>query len=133
MPYEPLTSQCDPKFYSRSIKGKENPERSDKYGKASDCLNAVWGKTMGAYVENRRCAYKSWKQVVRKRQILTLGPHYRHALHDECLMAVVFGYNAPLLAKILTFSHPSEFDYIKDLFAQKIDIRISNGNLVISN
>jgi len=88
---------------------------------------------MGAYGENKWCAYKAWKQVVRKKQILTLGPHYRHALNDECLMAVVFGYNAPLLDKILTFSHPSEIEYIIDLFAQKIDIRISNGNLVISN
>jgi len=48
-------------------------------------------------------------------------------------MAVVFGYNAPLLAKILAFSHPSEIEYIKDLFAHKIDIKVSNGNLVISN
>jgi len=115
------------------LKVKEFPQNSDKYGKASGCVYTDWDKTMGAYIENRWCAYKSWKQVIRKRQILTLGPHYRHALHDECLMAVVFGYNAPLLAKILTFSHPSEIEYIKDLFAHKIDIKISNGNLVISN
>jgi hypothetical protein len=49
------------------------------------------------------------------------------------MMAVVFGYNAPLLAKILTFSRPSEYEYVKDLFANKIDIMFSNGNLVISN
>jgi len=29
------------------------------------------------------------------------------------MMAVVFGYNAPLLAKILTFYHPSEYEYVK--------------------
>jgi hypothetical protein len=88
---------------------------------------------MGAYIDNRWCAYKSWKQVVRKRQKLILGPQYRNALHNECFMAVVFGYNAPLLSKILAFSHPSEFEYVKDLFANKIDITFSNGNLVISN
>jgi hypothetical protein len=88
---------------------------------------------MGAYIDNRWCAYKSWKQAVRKKQKLILGPQYRNALHNECFMAVVFGYNAPLLAKILTFSHPSEFEYVKDLFANKIDITFSNGNLVISN
>lgn len=88
---------------------------------------------MGAYIDNRWYAYKSWKQAVRKKQKLILGPQYRNALHNECFMAVVFGYNAPLLAKILTFSHPSEFEYVKDLFANKIDITFSNGNLVISN
>lgn len=49
------------------------------------------------------------------------------------MMAVVFGYSAPLLAKILAFSHPSEFEHVKDLFANKIFIKVSNGNLVISN
>jgi len=88
---------------------------------------------MGAYGDKRWCAYKSWKQVVKNRQKLILGPQYRNALHDECYMAVVFGYNAPLLAKILTFSLPSEYEYVKDLFANKIDIMFSNGNLVISN
>ena len=63
---------------------------------------------MGAYIYNNWCAYKSWKQAVKKRQKLILGPQYRNALHDECVMAVVFGYNAPLLAKILAFSHPCE-------------------------
>ena len=88
---------------------------------------------MGAYSAKRWCAYKSWKQVVRKRQKLILGPQYRNALHDECHMAVVLGYNDPLLAKILAFSHPSEYEYVKALFANKIDITFSNGNLVISN
>jgi hypothetical protein len=88
---------------------------------------------MGCYIDNRWCAYKSWKQAVRKRQKLILGPQYRNALHDECVMAVVFGYNGPLMAKILVFSHPSEYEYVKDLFSDKINITFSNGNLVISN
>jgi hypothetical protein len=88
---------------------------------------------MGAYIDNRFCAYKSWKQSVRKRQKLILGPKYRNALQDECVMAVVFGDNTPLLAKILAYSHPSEHEYIKDLFANEIDISFNNGNLVISN
>jgi len=88
---------------------------------------------MGAYSDKRWCAYKSWKQAVKKRKKLILGPQYRNALHDECFMAVVFGYNDPLMAKILAYSHPSEHKYIKDLFANEIDINFSNGNLVISN
>ncbi|MGA9177449.1 MAG: hypothetical protein WBZ05_09410 [Desulfobacterales bacterium] len=49
------------------------------------------------------------------------------------MIAVVLGHNGPLLAKILAYSHPSEHEYIKDLFANEIDIDFSNGNLVISN
>jgi len=88
---------------------------------------------MGAYIDNGWSACKSWKQAVRKRQKLILGPQYRNALHDECMMAIVLGHNGPLLAKILAFSHPSEFEYITALFANKIDITFSNGNLVITN
>jgi hypothetical protein len=88
---------------------------------------------MGAYIDNGWCACKSWKQAARKRQKLILGPQYRNALHDECMMAIVLGHNGPLLAKILTYSHPSEHEYIKALFANEIDINFSNGNLVISN
>ena len=91
---------------------------------------------MGAYIDNGWSVYKSWKQAAgkrQKRQKLVLGPQYRNALHDECLMAVVFGYNGPLLAKILAFSHPSEYEYVTALFADKIDITFRNGNLVISN
>jgi hypothetical protein len=91
---------------------------------------------MGAYIDNRWCAYKSWKQAARKRQKrqkLVLGPQYRNALHDECMMAIVLGHSGPLLTKILSFSHPSEFEYVKDLFANEVDINFSNGNLVISN
>ncbi len=91
---------------------------------------------MGAYIDNGWSAYKSWKQAVskrQKRQKLILGPKYRNALHDECMMAVVLGHSGPLLTKILAFSHPSEHEYIKDLFADKVDITFSNGNLVISN
>lgn len=91
---------------------------------------------MGAYIDIRSCAYKSWKQAGGKRQKrrkLILGPQYRNALQDECMIAVVLGHNGPLLAKILAFSHPSEHEYLKDLFANEIDINFSNGNLVISN
>jgi len=91
---------------------------------------------MGAYIDIRWCAYKSWKQAAGKRQKrrkLILGPQYRNALQDECMIAVVLGHNGPLLAKILAFSHPSEHEYIKDLFANEIDINFNNGNLVISN
>jgi hypothetical protein len=91
---------------------------------------------MGAYIDIRWCAYKSWKRAAgkrQKRQKLVLGPQYRNALQDECMIAVVLGHNGPLLAKILAFSHPSEHEYIKDLFADEIDINFSNGNLVISN
>ena len=88
---------------------------------------------MGAYIENGWPACKSWKQAARKRQKLILGPQYRNALHDECMMAIVLGHNGPLLAKILAFSHPSEFEYIKALFANEVDIMFSNGNLVITN
>jgi hypothetical protein len=93
----------------------------------------IKGYKMGAYVDNKWCACKSWRQVVRKRQKLILGPQYRNALHDECFMAVVFGDNAPLLEKILSFSMPSEFEYVINLFTNKIDIKFTNGNLVISN
>ncbi|MBW2605366.1 MAG: hypothetical protein JRE28_13825 [Deltaproteobacteria bacterium] len=91
---------------------------------------------MGAYIDKGWCACKSWKRAAgkrQKRQKLILGPKYRNELHDECMMAVVLGYNGPLLTKILAFSHPSEFEYIKELFAKKVDIEFSNGNLVISN
>jgi hypothetical protein len=91
------------------------------------------GIKMGAYVDIKWCAYKSWRQVVRKRQQLILGPRYRNVLHDECFMAIVLGDNAPLLEKILAYSMPSEFEYIIDLFTNKIDIHFINGNLVISN
>lgn len=88
---------------------------------------------MGAYRDEKWCVCKSWRQVVRKRRQLILGPQYRNALHEECFMAIVLGDNAPLLEKILLYSLPFEYEYIIDLFADKIDIRFSNGNLIISN
>ncbi len=88
---------------------------------------------MGAYVDNKWCACKSWKQLVKKRQELILGPQYRNALHNECIIAVMFGDNAPLLEKILAISLPSEIEYIVELFTNDIDIKFINGNLVISN
>ena len=88
---------------------------------------------MGAYVDNKWCACKSWKQLVKKRQELILGPQYRNALHNECIIAVMFGDNAPLLEKILAISLPSEIEYIVELFTNDIDIKFINVNLVISN
>ncbi|MGA7144088.1 MAG: hypothetical protein WBY47_06245 [Desulfobacterales bacterium] len=88
---------------------------------------------MGAYVNNKWCACESWKQIVRRRQKLILGPQYRNVLHDECVIAVMYGDNVPLLEKILAISLPSEIEYIIELFTDEIDIKFINGNLVISN
>jgi hypothetical protein len=88
---------------------------------------------MEAYVDKSWPAYKAWKQVVKKKQKLVLCQKYQVAMHDECVMAVVFGYHVPLLEKILSFSMPSEYESVKDLFASKVDIVVSNGNLVITN
>jgi hypothetical protein len=88
---------------------------------------------MGAYNSGQYTAYEAWKHVVRKRQKIILSPQYLKAVHDECIMALVFGYTAPLLEKILTYSLPSEYESVMDLFSYDIEITISNGNLVISN
>jgi hypothetical protein len=45
----------------------------------------------------------------------------------------MYGDNVPLLEKILAISLPSEIEYIIELFADEIDIKFINGNLVISN
>ena len=88
---------------------------------------------MGAYNSRQYSAYEAWKQVVRKRQKIILSPQYREAMHDECMMALMFGFTAPLLDKILRYSLPSEYEFVMDLFSDDIEIIISNGNLVISN
>ncbi|MBU0987184.1 MAG: hypothetical protein KKH68_08020 [Proteobacteria bacterium] len=88
---------------------------------------------MGAYNSGRYTAYEAWKQVVRNRQKIILSPQYRKAMHEECIMALVFGFTAPLLEKILTYSLPSEYEFVMDLFSNDIEITISSGNLVISN
>ena len=88
---------------------------------------------MGAYNSEQYTAYEAWKQVVRKRQKIILSPQYRKAMHEECIMALVLGFTAPLLEKILTYSLPSEYEFFMDLFSNDIEITISNGNLVISN
>jgi hypothetical protein len=88
---------------------------------------------MGAYNSRQYSAYEAWKQVVRKRQKIILSPQYREAMHDECMMALMFGFTAPLLDKILRYSLPSEYEFVMDLFSDDIEITISNGNLVISN
>jgi len=49
------------------------------------------------------------------------------------MMALVFGFTAPLLDKILSYSLPSEYEFVMDLFSDDIEITFSNGNLVISN
>ena len=89
--------------------------------------------SMGAYDSRQYSAYEAWKQVVRKRQKIILSPQYREAMHDECMMALMFGFTAPLLDKILRYSLPSEYEFVMDLFSDDIEITISNGNLVISN
>ncbi len=88
---------------------------------------------MGAYSNKRWSAHEAWQQVFRKRQKLILCPQYREALHDECIMAVVFGFTTPLLEKILLYSLPVEHESVIDLFTSKVDITFSNGNIVISN
>jgi hypothetical protein len=88
---------------------------------------------MGAYGSEQYTAYEAWKQVVRKRQKLILCPKYRRAMHDECVLALVFGFTDPLLEKILTYSFPCEYESVMDLFSNEIEITISNENLVISN
>jgi hypothetical protein len=88
---------------------------------------------MGAYTTKRWPAHEAWKQVVRKRQKLILCPRYREAMHDECIMAVVFGFTAPLLEKILFYSLPVEYESVMDLFTSNVAISFSNGNIVISN
>jgi len=90
-------------------------------------------ETMGAYHSGQYTEYESWKQVVRKRQKIILSPQYQNAMHDECIMALVFGFTAPLIEKILIYSLPSEYEFVMDLFSNDIEITISNGNLVISN
>ena len=54
-------------------------------------------------------------------------------MHDECMMALVFGFTEPLLDKILSYSLPSEYEFVMDLFSDDIEITFNNGNLVISN
>ena len=88
---------------------------------------------MGAYNSGQYTEYESWKQVVRKRQKIILSPQYQNAMYEECMIALVFGFTAPLIEKILIYSLPSEYEFVMDLFSYDIEITISNGNLVISN
>jgi len=90
-------------------------------------------EAMGAYSNKRWSAHEAWQQVVRKRQKLILCPQYKEAMHDECIMAVVFGFTAPLLEKILLYSLPVEYESVIDLFTSQVDITFSNGNIIISN
>jgi hypothetical protein len=88
---------------------------------------------MGAYCNKIWPAHEAWKHAVRKRQKLILSPQYIDAMHDECIMAEVFGFTSPLFEKILSYSLPSEYASLIDLFTNEVDITFSNGNLVISN
>ena len=88
---------------------------------------------MGAYCNEIWPAHEAWKRVIGKRQKLILGPQFRCAMHDECIMAVVFGYHVPLLEKILTYSLPCEYESVIDLFTNKLTIKFRNGNLILSN
>jgi len=88
---------------------------------------------MGAYNSGQYTEYEAWKLVIRKRQKIVLSPQYQKAMHDECMMALLFGFTAPLFEKILIYSMPSEYEFVMDLFSNDIEITISNGNLVISN
>ena len=88
---------------------------------------------MGAYNSGQYTGYEAWKQVIRKKQKIVLSPQYQKAMHDECIMALVFDFTAPLLEKILIYSLPSEYEFVMDLFSNDIEITISNGNPIISN
>jgi hypothetical protein len=88
---------------------------------------------MGAYIDITWPAHKAWQQVVPNKQKLVLCPQYIDVMYDECLMAVTFGYTVPLLKKILSYSLPSEYETVMNLFSSEIDITLNNGNLVISN
>ncbi len=88
---------------------------------------------MGAYSNKIWPAHEAWKHAVIKRQKLILSPQYLDVMHDECIMAVVFGFMPPLFEKIMSYSLPSEYTSLIDLFTNSVDIKFSNGNLVISN
>jgi hypothetical protein len=88
---------------------------------------------MGAYIVKGCSSFEMWKFAVKKRQKLIFSPQYGKAIYDECIMAITFGYISPLLEKILSLSLPSEYEGVLRLFNGKVDIKFSNGNLVISN
>ena len=76
----------------------------------------------------------SWGHIVRKRQKLIFGPTYQKHILDEAMMAIVFGYNVPLLEKVLKISLPSEIDDVLSLFSHQIFVEMStNGNIIIHN
>jgi hypothetical protein len=88
---------------------------------------------MGAYSLTGWPAADLWKQAIRTKQILIFNPHFGKAMYKECVMAIVFGYTAPLVKKVLLYSLSSEYEAVMDLFSGKVDITFTNGNLVISN
>jgi hypothetical protein len=77
---------------------------------------------------------QSWGNVVRKKQEWIFGPTFRKHLRDEAMMAVAFGYNVPLLEKVLKISLPYEIEDVLSLFSHQIFIETSmNGNIIIHN
>jgi hypothetical protein len=88
----------------------------------------------GSHFLDRVNPILSWGHVIRKRQEWIFGPTYQKHLHDEAMMAVVFGYNVPLLEKVLKVSLPSEIDDVLSLFSHQIFVETSaNGNIIIHN
>ena len=77
---------------------------------------------------------QSWGNVVRKKQEWIFGPTFRKQLRDEAMMAVAFGYNIPLLEKVLKISLPYEIEDVLSLFSYQIFVETSmNGNIIIHN
>ncbi len=77
---------------------------------------------------------ESWRNVVQKKQEWIFGPTFQKQLHDEAMMAVAFGYNVPLLEKVLKISLPYEIEDVLSLFSYQIFIKTSmNGNIIIHN
>ena len=77
---------------------------------------------------------ESWGNVVQKKQEWIFGPTFQKQLRDEAMMAVAFGYNVPLLEKVLKISLPYEIEDVLSLFSHQIFIETSmNGNIIIHN
>ena len=67
------------------------------------------------------------------------SPSYRNQLASKpdgimAMMAVAFGYNVPLLEKVLKISLPYEIKDVLSLFSYQIFVETSmNGNIIIHN
>jgi hypothetical protein len=79
---------------------------------------------MGAYL-----SYNWYKKIK-----LTFNDSYLRYMHNDAIMAVIFGDRAPLFDKIRSCSMPYDFDNITILEgSHPLYIYIDNGNLVIHN